>query len=282
MNVQIINSFSINGTGGNPAGVVLNADRLTKEQKQLIAAKAGLSETAFVSSSGVADFKLEFFTPVRQIAHCGHATIATFWYLKSLKKIEGEESSKETIDGTRKIIFKGDKPFLEQLSPKFSTIKDCEMVFSSIGIDQPTGGDGFAPIVGNAGNSFILVRLNEIADLSLLKPNYDLISKLSAKYNSIGYYVYAISADRSVIQTRMFAPFYGINEEAATGMAAGPLAAFLYPEIKRSSFHINQGKYMTPPSESKLNVILNTENGSVKSLFVGGSAYIHKTIEISF
>ncbi|WP_245823732.1 PhzF family phenazine biosynthesis protein [Photobacterium proteolyticum] len=41
-------------------------------------ASFGLSETAFVSQSDVADFKLAFFTPNRRIAHCGHATIATF------------------------------------------------------------------------------------------------------------------------------------------------------------------------------------------------------------
>ena len=62
VNVKIINAFSINKTGGNPAGVVLNSNELTSEQKQGIALKLGLSETAFVSSSNVADYKLEFFT----------------------------------------------------------------------------------------------------------------------------------------------------------------------------------------------------------------------------
>ncbi|MFZ6009121.1 MAG: PhzF family phenazine biosynthesis isomerase, partial [Bacteroidota bacterium] len=76
--IKIINAFSIQGTGGNPAGVVLNADNLSPAEKQRVAAATGLSETAFVSRSNQADFKLDFFTPVRQIAHCGHATIATF------------------------------------------------------------------------------------------------------------------------------------------------------------------------------------------------------------
>ena len=46
--VQIINAFVDNGQGGNPAGVVLNADKFTNEQKLAIAAKVGLSETAFI------------------------------------------------------------------------------------------------------------------------------------------------------------------------------------------------------------------------------------------
>ena len=61
---------------------MLDADRLTSQQKQEIATKVGLSETAFVSPSSVAEFKLDFFTPVKQIPHCGHATIGTFTYLK--------------------------------------------------------------------------------------------------------------------------------------------------------------------------------------------------------
>ena len=61
VNVKILNAFSINNKGGNPAGVVLHSDELATEQKQGIALKLGLSEIAFVSSSAIADFKVEFF-----------------------------------------------------------------------------------------------------------------------------------------------------------------------------------------------------------------------------
>ncbi|MEY4934504.1 MAG: hypothetical protein RIS64_863, partial [Bacteroidota bacterium] len=46
--VQILNAFIDNDKGGNPAGVVLNADNLTNEQKLYIANAVGLSETAFL------------------------------------------------------------------------------------------------------------------------------------------------------------------------------------------------------------------------------------------
>ena len=49
--IQIINAFTDGESGGNPAGVVLDADKLSVSQKLKIAAKVGLSETAFVSSS---------------------------------------------------------------------------------------------------------------------------------------------------------------------------------------------------------------------------------------
>ena len=57
--MQILNAFGDNEKGGNPAGVVLNADDLSNDQKLKIAAKVGLSETAFVSTLTLADFKLE-------------------------------------------------------------------------------------------------------------------------------------------------------------------------------------------------------------------------------
>ena len=101
--IKIVYAFSISGVGGNPAGVVLNADNLSIEEKQRIAGYVGLSEIAFVSKSNQADFKLDFFTPTRQIAHCGHATIATFSYLKKKGFVIGDRSSKETIDGSREI-----------------------------------------------------------------------------------------------------------------------------------------------------------------------------------
>lgn len=75
--VRIVNAFIDGPAGGNPAGVVVDANALTAAQKLKVARQVGLSETAFVSASDTASIKLEFFTPTRQIAHCGHATIAT-------------------------------------------------------------------------------------------------------------------------------------------------------------------------------------------------------------
>jgi PhzF family phenazine biosynthesis protein len=275
--VQAINSFSINGTGGNPAGVVLDADELTKDQKQAIAFKAGLSETAFVSRSSVADFKLEFFTPTRQIPHCGHATIATFWYLNSLGKIQSSNSSKETIDGTREIFFIGDEPFMQQLPARFSEVPDHERIFKSIGIN----GGLRVPLIGNTGNSFLLIELDEQSELKKLRPSFKEISDISSALDCVGYYVFALSKNGASIQTRMFAPYYGINEESATGMAAGPLACLLYQRMPNSEMIVNQGKYMSTPSESRLKAKITAENGKITKLLVGGSAYVNKTLEIT-
>ena len=48
--VVLNHEFGDNGAGGNPAGVVFDAEQLTNEQKLKVASLIGLSETAFVSS----------------------------------------------------------------------------------------------------------------------------------------------------------------------------------------------------------------------------------------
>jgi len=70
-----ISSFSSNGTGGNPAGVVI-ADALpTARDMQQIAADLGYSETAFAIPEGD-DWRVRYYAPMGEVAFCGHATIA--------------------------------------------------------------------------------------------------------------------------------------------------------------------------------------------------------------
>lgn len=62
--VPIASAFVDSDSGGNPAGVVLGAYRFSSEQKQRIAAAVCLSETAFVSASGLADTNWNTLRPL--------------------------------------------------------------------------------------------------------------------------------------------------------------------------------------------------------------------------
>jgi PhzF family phenazine biosynthesis protein len=68
-------AFTEDGRGGNPAGVVLDAGSLTDAQMLAIAQAIGYSETAFVVP-GEPDATVRFFSPVAEVAFCGHATVA--------------------------------------------------------------------------------------------------------------------------------------------------------------------------------------------------------------
>ncbi|WP_394772680.1 PhzF family phenazine biosynthesis protein [Flavobacterium sp.] len=273
--VQIVNAFVDNNKGGNPAGVVLDAEDYTNEQKLKIAAKVGLSETAFVSKSGIADFKLEFFSPNRQIAHCGHATIATFSYLSQLGKIKNPNSSKETIDGKRDIKIIGEMAFMEQQAPTYRDVSARkQLVLKSLNLKEDDIPSKTPITLVNTGNSFLIIPVSDINILSNIKPDFDLINQLSEEFDLVGYYVFAfngINSERDVT-TRMFAPRYGIEEEAGTGMAAGTLACYLYDKLSsnKSHFLIEQGHFMKVPSPSLIIVDLVLEESKIKKLMAGG------------
>jgi len=284
INVKIINAFSVNNLGGNPAGVVLDAEKLDSETKQLIAAKLGISETAFVSTSVTADFKLEFFTPTKQIAHCGHATIATFSYLKQIGKIKANHSSKETIDGLRNIYFEGDNAFMEQKSPSYQIPKESiNNILTSLNLKTADIPTGLMPTIVNTGNSFLIIPVNNETILKEIQPDYEKIKQVSEQYHLIGYYAYTSTTDDKNVDatSRMFAPLYGIDEESATGMAAGPLGCFLYDNgIGKTNINIQQGKFMNIPSASLLKININIKEDKIINLFAGGSAYTSNEVII--
>lgn len=288
--VNIVNAF-VDGAqgehyGGNPAGVVLDADALSPAEKLRIAQLVGLSETAFVSRSQVAGVKLEFFTPSRQIAHCGHATIATFSLLAQRGLVAGPESSKETIDGTRRIFLRGDAAYMEQLAPTyidesiFPPGVSANRILASLGL---TPGQVVAPpcVVGT-GNRFVLVHVQSEAQLADLKPEMKDIAAVSEAFGAIGYYVFARTEGEFAASARMFGPYYGIEEEAATGMAAGPLACYLYDRagVKQPTLLIRQGAFMATPSPSRITVELRLEQGKIAGLFAGGTGKLASTITV--
>ncbi|MBR9901944.1 MAG: PhzF family phenazine biosynthesis protein [Rhodospirillales bacterium] len=290
--VQIVNAFVKNGQGGNPAGVVLDADQYSDDQKLTIAQKVGLSETAFVSKSETCGIKLDFFTPTKRIAHCGHATIATFSYLAALERFGDGETSKETVDGPRKIILDHGMAYMEQLAPTYTPASKwadqgvtlCD-VLKSLAITSDDLDDRARPVLVNTGNNFIVIAVKDQATLANITPDQDAINTISEKLDLIGYYIFTTETNDAGIDatTRMFAPRYGITEEAATGMAAGPLACVLHDllDIKKDSFLIAQGEFMPEPSPSEIKVTLELKDDRITGLLAGGQGKVMKNLEIA-
>lgn len=290
---QIVSGFVTGDSGGNPAGVVLDADDLSEAEMLSIAAKVGLSETAFVSSSATEGFKLDFFTPNRRIAHCGHATIAAFSYLAELGRVSDGDTSKETVDGPRKISIKNGAAYMEQLAPKYRlpaawkkdkvTVAD---ILQSLGLTDKDLNLNIGPLQVNTGNSFIIVGVKDGETLRNIRPDFDLISTISEKLDLIGYYVFTVDSNATDkdATTRMFAPRYAIEEESATGMAAGPLACVLHDHlhIEKDTLLIEQGRFMDPASTSLITVELILEEGKIKSLMAGGRGLVSKSLSIDY
>ncbi|MEX6503349.1 PhzF family phenazine biosynthesis protein [Pseudomonas zhanjiangensis] len=278
--VRIVNAFVDGGQGGNPAGVVLQADALDVGQKQALAVQVGLSETAFVSSSASAAFKLEFFTPTRQIAHCGHATVATFSLLRQLGLVGEGWTSKETIDGNRDILIQADMAFMEQRAPQYLDLSDkpalLNEVLAALGSDPAHLLPGVYPARVSTGGAFVIVPLVDEAQVHALRPDQAALARISERLDLIGFYVFSRQTHQPgrAAGARMFAPRYGIDEESATGMAAGPLACFLHDRMQQPGprLLIEQGYLMQPPSPSVITVDLQLAQGGIERLLAGGRA----------
>jgi PhzF family phenazine biosynthesis protein len=70
-------AFSTDPSGGNPAGVVLDATGLDDATMLAVATEVGYSETAYLLPRGDGRFGLRYFSPLAEVPFCGHATIAT-------------------------------------------------------------------------------------------------------------------------------------------------------------------------------------------------------------
>jgi PhzF family phenazine biosynthesis protein len=77
MEILRYTAFSTDPTGGNPAGVVLDASGISDVEMQQVAADIGYSETAFLLPRGQGNFGVRYFSPKAEVPFCGHATIAT-------------------------------------------------------------------------------------------------------------------------------------------------------------------------------------------------------------
>jgi PhzF family phenazine biosynthesis protein len=276
----IVHAFTEGGAGGNPAGVVIDADGLDAAARLRIAARVGLSETAFVSASATETVRLEFFTPTRQIAHCGHATIATFALLKSLGRIGEGHLSKETIEGPRAVIVEGDRVSMEQRAPRFEPVVPGTRAAARIAASIPDTRLQDMTIV-DTGNRFAVIEVASRSDLASVNPDQSKIAEISEALNLVGYYLYSREGAPvgRVATTRMFAPRYGIDEEAATGMAAGPLACVLFDRFGIGpTLAVEQGALMPVPSPSAIHVRLDLGDGVINRLFAGGSARVERAL----
>jgi PhzF family phenazine biosynthesis protein len=264
-----VNAFTLTSgvEGGNPAGVVLNADELSDSEKQEIAREIGYSETAFVSSSDVAGFKLDFFTPTKQIPDCGHATIAAFSVLsRQLPYLR--ETSKEILGGKiRDISIRHGKVFMKQPAAVLAeeNLAEAQKLFEN----QP---QFQSAVIARADNGFLVLELVSERELSSLRARQDKIQAYSEKHGLVGLYIYSSSkAEATQYATRMFAPAYGINEESATGVAAGLLSSVLHAKGLDNQFVINQGLWMNPVRPSRIWTQVSADAGRVE---VGGYATV--------
>ena len=247
----LVKSFTKNPKQGNPTGIILDAENLTDEQMLQIAKKLNFSESAFVQKSEKETYKNRFFAPEKEVALCGHATLATFHVLVETGKLSFDKKeeliiTQETLAGILSVTgYKNGLIVMTQRDPEFfPEEKDRELITNLLGIsihdilNQPIQ-------TVSTGTPKLIVPIISLEALMKIKPDLEGIKEYCKNNDAKGFYPYTSETREqdSDFCARQFNPLADINEDPITGVAAGALGCYLkkYNLVKKNRFIIEQG-----------------------------------------
>lgn len=231
-----VDVFSKRPGCGNPLAVVLDAEGLTSEQMQEIAAWTNLVETTFVlpPTQANADYRVRIFTPQREIPFAGHPSLGTAHALLAAKqiKVQKGEIIQECGAGLIPIRIETSRVFRRRLffrAPPVKSIQtfdganaEANVVFSSLALGQ------LAPSLVEGGRKWWVAEMRDENALRQLHPDDTAISAMSKTSDSMGLCVFARCKDQDYqLAVRAFAPAFGIQEDPASGAANATIAAYL-------------------------------------------------------
>jgi len=277
IDVYLVNAFTSNGAGGNPAGVVLHADHLTDDEKLTIAKAVGYSETAFVAQDDDADFAVSFFTTTDEVDFCGHATLATFSTLYQKGMISKGQYIQRTKAGMLTVTIAPDgEIIMEQKLPEYLGGMDYEAVSELIGIDAAAmASTGFPVEIISTGLDDMIVPV-PYGYLDQIRVNEELLSDFCRKHQLVGLHAFELCEKDSGLTAscRNFAPLFGIPEESATGSASGALACYLSKHLggnHSNRFIFEQGRAMN--CTSRMTAAVELKEHDIIKVMVGGYAH---------
>jgi PhzF family phenazine biosynthesis protein len=224
-------AFPERGSGGNPAGVVLDASGMDDAERLAVAADLGYSETAFVEpGSHDGHYRLRYFSPLAEVAFCGHATIATAVVLAE-RHGPGEllfdtpagpvpVRTMATDDGytaTMTSVPTGTRPATkDELEDSLRALRW-----------QPRDLDPRYPAhVAHAGNDHLILAVLSRGRLAALDYDYDMLASVMA---TRGWTTLQLVYAHSPVLFAARDPFPpgGVVEDPATGAAAAALGGYL-------------------------------------------------------
>ena len=270
MQYFVLDAFTDQPFGGNPAGVVLlDSDSFPEESLMLqIAAELRYSETAFIRRHSDKEFTIRYFTPKAEVELCGHATIASFALLHRERLASGKclchtKAGNLTVEA-------GEKVMMQMATPRIvSTIEDTNDLYKALGVRnyRPT-----MPVqIAYSGLNDIMLPLPDVATLQNLKPDMNAIAVLTKRYDAVSFHVFAFANDGYTAHVRDFAPLYDIPEESATGTANAALTYYLQQcgclGVEADCAFL-QGEAMGRPS------VVATQIRKGGTIYVGGTAAI--------
>jgi PhzF family phenazine biosynthesis protein len=289
MRIFQVDAFTSRRYSGNPATVVLDAERLSEEQFARIAREFPHAETAFVLPATGADHdvSVRFFNSRKEAKFVGHATLAVHHVLLALGLrgygVHRQKTQQGIIDVTAVNGGSSDGPLFEfrqtaadldaPLAPK-DTLRVVQALSLTPGVLHQT----LPAIVARKGSTRLLLPVAAAATLGAIKPDSTALLELGAELGIEGFFPFVLEQDAGHARTRsrMFCPALGIPEDPVSGNAHAMLATYLWrqPELRPfpPQFTGLQGEYVNRPGT--VNVRLEVQHSELTAAHIGGQAVI--------
>jgi trans-2,3-dihydro-3-hydroxyanthranilate isomerase len=284
---ETVDVFTADRFSGNPLAVVLNAEGLSSEQMQSIAAEFNLAETTFVlpPKDGAHTAEVRIFTPRAEMPFAGHPNIGTAFVLARAGASFGRAIPQDRVIFEEKaglvpiaLLKDGATVVGARLaSPQALSVGSeipVELIASACGVAVDDIETRYhRPCIASCGAAFILAELKTRDALAAASPHADIFRQQVAKHPVTSILVYTeVDEEKIDIRARMFAPQHGIPEDPATGSAAVALIGLLAQHRQESDLSlsrtIGQGFDMGRPSI--LEASAEKQAGKVVETRVGG------------
>ncbi len=288
----LVDVFTEEPFGGNQLAVFPDAAGLDERLMQPIARELNFSETVYVLPPRRKDAlaRLRIFTPEAEVPFAGHPVIGTAFALEENggARAEGDDEivleleagpcpvrRRRASDGTLL------QAIMTQQRPVFlAETSRVEMVGKALGIDpREILVTGLPSQVVSTGLPFHIVPISSLETMRKIAPHSGRLLALGRELGVSDVYCFSFDTVESdaTVHARMFAPSYGIPEDAATGSAAGCLGAYVVrnravPPSRLTRLVIEQGLEIGRPS--RLYVEVESEESRIVAVRVGGSAVV--------
>ena len=210
---------------GNPAGVLLLDKFPDIEWMQGVANELQQAETAFLAPGEEGAFLLRWFTPVAEVALCGHATLASaHWLWESAVLNEEAVAAFATRSGRLTAVRDDDRVVLDfPAVPATQVSSSPELVAALAGaVPVWTGVTDNA----HAGERNMLAVLDSEEAVRDLSPDLQEVARLP-----VGGLIVTAKRRAGGVVSRYFAPAYGIPEDPVTGSAHCTIGPYWHEQL---------------------------------------------------
>ncbi len=252
--IQHIAAFTLNGQGGNPAGVIITKTPLAEPHMQQIAAELGYSESVFAYPLAQHHYRVRYFSPLAEVPFCGHATIAlgAELALRGQTQTHRLTLNQSEIDitphldnGVAGATLSSDKTQHKPIPPELlHALADAFAIPADVQCEHP----GPALIYAGAWHAVLFYRHKQ--DLATMAYPLDNVKQLMQQFGLITILL-AHQQNQGTFITRNAFAIGGVIEDPATGAATAALAGYLRDTqtTQVNQITVYQGQHMGSPSK---------------------------------